>query len=152
MDFAEDWYLGLRGRARNDELKVGKKFREAAKHFLSEYLILIQGERNERYVKGYETKLRVHLLPFFGDKVLSEVTPGLVQQYRVHRAQQISHLKRPPSRSTLHSETVVLRASAQGGQPAGLAVPCAGPVAALQNVRQDHASRLVLAVRIQDAV
>lgn len=109
MDFAEDWYLGLRGKARNDELKVGKKFRDAAKHFLSEYLILIQGERNERYVEGYKIKLRVHLLPFFGDKVLSEITPGLVQQYRVHRAQQISHMGRPPSRSTLHSETVVLR-------------------------------------------
>jgi integrase len=109
VDFAEDWYLGLRGKARNGELKTGKKFCDAAKHFLAEYLVLIQGERNERYVEGYKIKLRVHLLPFFGDRVLSEITPGLVQQYRVHRAQQISHMGRPPSRSTLHSETVVLR-------------------------------------------
>ncbi|MFZ0495905.1 MAG: site-specific integrase [Methylocella sp.] len=58
---------------------------------------------------GYEWKLRVHLLPFFGDKVLSEITPGLVQQYRVHRAQTKTHLGKPPARSTLHSEIVVLR-------------------------------------------
>jgi integrase len=109
MDFAEDWYLGLRGKARNDELKVGKKFREAAKHFLAEYLILIQGERNPNYVKAYDWKLRVHLLPFFGDKVLSEITPGLVQQYRVHRTQQNTQMGKPPSRSTLHQEIVVLR-------------------------------------------
>jgi hypothetical protein len=50
--------------------------REAAKHFLAEYLVLIAGERNPIYVEGYERKLRVHLLPFFGDKVLVEITPG----------------------------------------------------------------------------
>jgi integrase len=109
MDFAEDWYLGLRGKARNGELKTGKKFRDAAKHFLSEYLILIEGERNAAYVEGYKWKLRVHLLPFFGDKVLPEITPGLVQQYRVHRAQQTTHLGKSPTRSTLHGEIVVLR-------------------------------------------
>jgi integrase len=109
MDFAEDWYLGLRGKARNGELKTGKTFREAAKHFLSEYLVLIEGERSPIYIDGYKWKLRVHLLPFFGDKVLSEITPGLVQQYRVHRAQQKTQNGGPPARSTLHGEIVVLR-------------------------------------------
>jgi integrase len=109
MDFAEDWYLGLRGKARNGELKSGKKFRDAAKHFLHEYVTLIQNERNPVYVKGYEVNLRAHLLPFFGDKVLSEITPGLVQEYRVKRAQTKTHLGAAPSRSTLHKEIVVLR-------------------------------------------
>lgn len=30
-------------------------------------------------------RLRVHLLPFLGDKVVTDITPGLVQEYRVHR-------------------------------------------------------------------
>jgi hypothetical protein len=47
-------------------------------------VVLISSERNPVYVAGYAWKLRVHLLPFFGDKVLSEITPGLVQ-HRVRR-------------------------------------------------------------------
>lgn len=108
-EIAEDWYLGLRGKARNGELKVGKLFRDAAKHFLHEYVTLIQGERNPVYVKSYEAILRTHLLPFFGDKVLPEVMPGLVQEYRVKRVQSKTHLGGPPTRSTLHKEIVVLR-------------------------------------------
>jgi hypothetical protein len=68
-------------------------------------------------------RLRAHLLPFFGDKVLPEITPGLVQQYRVHRmtSQRPRTIKRKlkageaaplypvPSRSTLHQEIVALR-------------------------------------------
>jgi integrase len=108
-DIAEDWYLGMRGKARNGELKTGKKFKDTAKNFLAEYVTLISGERNAKYVEGYAWKLRVHLIPFFGEKVLPEITPGLVQQYRVHRMGQKSHLRKPPSRSTIHSEIVVLR-------------------------------------------
>jgi hypothetical protein len=33
-EIAEDWYLVLRGKARGGQLKIGKTFREAAKHFL----------------------------------------------------------------------------------------------------------------------
>ena len=32
-DFAEDWYLGLRGKVRNGEITSGKTFREAAVQF-----------------------------------------------------------------------------------------------------------------------
>lgn len=108
-EIAEDWYLELRGKARAGVLKTGKLFRDAAKHFLAEYVALITGERNPKYVASYELKLLVHLLPFFGDKVLSEITPGLVQQYRVHRAQQKTQMGTPPSLSTLHQEIVALR-------------------------------------------
>ena len=44
-EIAEDWYLELRGKARSGDLKSGKKFREAAKHFLAEYVTLIASER-----------------------------------------------------------------------------------------------------------
>jgi integrase len=36
-------------------------------------------------VRNQKECLRVYLLPFFGKRVLSEITPGLVQEYRVER-------------------------------------------------------------------
>ena len=78
--FAEDWYLGLRGKARNGELKSGKTFKQAAEMFLLEYPVMTAGQRNEKYVDGKEEKVRVHLNPFFGNKVLSEITSGLISE------------------------------------------------------------------------
>jgi integrase len=58
-------------------------------------------------------QIRVHLVPFFGDKLLSEITPGLVQEYRIHRASSRKDEEtgeaRRPARSTLHQEVVTLR-------------------------------------------
>jgi integrase len=104
-DFAEDWYLQLKGKLRSGELKTGKSFKSAADQFLREYEAITQGERNPEYVKGHGDRLRVHLVPFFGNKVVSEITPGLVQEYRGHRMKS----DRPPARSTLHHEIVTLR-------------------------------------------
>jgi integrase len=112
-DFAEDWYLELRGKSRAGQLKVGKTFRQAAEQFLHEYEIITAGERSADYVASFALKLRVHLLPFFGDKLLSEITPGLVQEYRIHRATARKDPKtgepQRPARSTLHHEIVTLR-------------------------------------------
>ncbi|HTS17712.1 MAG TPA: site-specific integrase [Verrucomicrobiae bacterium] len=121
-DFAEDWYLELKGKRRAGELKIGKTFKDAAEKFLHEYEVITAGERSPAYVKQFELKLRVHLLPFFGDKVLSEITPGLVQEYRIHRATPRKDPKTGeplrdkrtgeplrPARSTLHQEIVTLR-------------------------------------------
>jgi integrase len=112
-DIAEDWYLGLRGKLRTGELKHGKTFKAAAEQFQREYETLTAGERNPVYVEGHWLRLRVHLLPFFGDKVVSEITPGLVQEYRVHRATSRKNPKTGepmrPARTTLHHEIVTLR-------------------------------------------
>jgi integrase len=112
-EIAEDWYLGLRGKNRIGELRTGKTFKQAAEKFLAEYEIITAGERNAQYVKGLGQKIALHLIPFFGNKVLSEITPGLVQEYRVHRATSRKDEKtgqpRRPSRSTLHKEIVTLR-------------------------------------------
>ena len=48
-------------------------------------------------------------MPFFGDKVLAEITPGLVQQYRAKRMQSKTRFGTAPARSTLHQEIVILR-------------------------------------------
>ena len=112
-DFAEDWYLGLRGKKHAGVLKVGKTFNQAADQFLKEYEIITQGERSPAYVEMLKIKLRVHLRPFFGEKVLTEVTPGLVQKYRLHRMTSRVDEKTGealrPARSTIHHEIVTLR-------------------------------------------
>jgi integrase len=109
-DFAEDWYLGLRGKARAGELRSEKTFREAAAQFEREYQIITEGQRNAEYVEGHSTRLRIHLVPFFGDMGLSEITPGQIQEYRIHRHEEaVKEYGKPPARSTMHQEIVVLR-------------------------------------------
>jgi integrase len=109
-DFAEDWYLGLRGKVRNGEISSEKTFREAAVQFEREYQIITEGQRNAEYVQGHSTRLRLHLVPFFGDMGLSEITPGQIQEYRIHRHEEaVKEHGKPPARSTMHQEIVVLR-------------------------------------------
>jgi integrase len=109
-DFAEDWYLELRGKARNGEINDEKTFREAAVQFEREYQIITEGQRNAEYVVGHSTRLRLHLVPFFGDMGLSEITPGQIQEYRIHRHEEaVKEYGKPPARSTMHQEIVVLR-------------------------------------------
>ncbi|HEY2068096.1 MAG TPA: hypothetical protein VGG48_00960 [Rhizomicrobium sp.] len=110
---AEEWYLSLRVKHRSGELRGGRSFADAAKKFEVEYAALTAGERNPVYVKGHGDRLRVHLLPFFGNKAVTDVTSQSVQDYRVHRMTSRKHPKtgevQRPSRSTLHHETVTLR-------------------------------------------
>ncbi|HEY6291623.1 MAG TPA: tyrosine-type recombinase/integrase [Terriglobia bacterium] len=109
-DFAEDWYLGLRGKVRNGEITGEKTFREAAVQFEREYQIITEGQRNAEYVQGHSTRLRLHLVPFFGNMGLSEITPGQIQEYRIHRHEEaVKEHGKPPARSTMHQEIVVLR-------------------------------------------
>jgi integrase len=117
---AEDWYLELRGKDRAGLLTSEKTFRQAADLFLKEYEIITEGHRSPRWVQGHGIRLRLHLLPFFGDLGVSEVTSGKVQDYRVHRitsrleSNPESKSNRPPkdkapARSTIHDEIVTLR-------------------------------------------
>ena len=109
-DFAEDWYLELRGKSRRGELKDGIKFKEAAAQFEREYEIITEGQRSPVHVKNYMDRLRLHLIPFFGEMVLSDITPGQVQEYRIHRREKsMEERGKPPSRSTMHKEIVTLR-------------------------------------------
>jgi integrase len=109
-DIAEDWYLELRGKARGGELTSGPTFKKAAEQFLQEYEVITQGQRSKAWVESYGWRLRVHLLPYFGKMALSEITSGKVQDYRVHRHQTaIERTGKPPSRTTMHHETVTIR-------------------------------------------
>ena len=109
-DFAEDWYLGLRGKLRDGELITEKTFRDAAAQFEREYEIITEGQRNRVYVNDHKRRLRIHLVPFFGNTGLSKINPGQVQEYRIHRREEAMKLHgKPPARNTMHQEIVTLR-------------------------------------------
>jgi integrase len=109
-EIAEDWYLQLRGKLRNGQIKTERTFREASEQYLREYDIITQGERSKVYVDGQHWRSRVHLVPFFGPMGLSEITGGTVQEYRIHRHQEAMKKRgKPPACNTLHQEIVTLR-------------------------------------------
>jgi integrase len=91
-EFAEDWYLELRGKFRAGLLEAARKkksektFREAAAQFLREYEVITEFQRSPLWVKGHRLRLDLHLLPYFGDMGLSEINAGTVQEYRLWRA------------------------------------------------------------------
>lgn len=121
--FAEDWYLTLQLKNRSGELKGGHLFKDAAAKFEGEYEALTIGERSPKYVQAHKDRLRVHLIPFFGKDVCSDIGPQRAQDYRVHR--MTSRTRRRvrmegdkkvvyeevmrPARSTIHQEIVTLR-------------------------------------------
>jgi hypothetical protein len=85
-DFAEDWYLELKGKIKRGEVRDGGvTFAKAADEFLREVEALLAEERSPSFVAEHRWRLKVHLVPFFGKRGLSEITPGLVQEYRIHR-------------------------------------------------------------------
>src|SRR3989442_6395639 len=97
IQFAEDWYISLRGKAelgvlpppqtaeaQNGEAKE-RTFRDVADQFMKEYTVITEGQRSPRWVKGHDIRLRIHLLRFFGDLPISAVSSGRVQEYRVKR-------------------------------------------------------------------
>lgn len=109
-DFAEDWYLELRGKSSRGEIKNEKTFKDAAKRFEVEYEVITEGERSAKYVHDHMARLRNYLIPYFGSKGLSEIKPGMVQEYRVYRIQgNGSDNHKAPSRTTMHHEIVTLR-------------------------------------------
>ena len=116
-----------RRKAKPDEIT----FAHAVEAFKKEYRVITQGERNEEYVNGKFAQLDRHLIPFFGKRPITEITAGLIQEYRVHRLtppKAEPELEKPrkwkwkrgekrparrawkrPARATMHSEMVALR-------------------------------------------
>ena len=107
-EFAEDWYLTLRGKHRAGELLSEHTFKDAAEGFQNEYEIITEGQRSAKWVEGHKARIRLHLSPFFGKMGLSQITSGAIQDYRVNRIQNPASGK-APAYSTLHDEIVTLR-------------------------------------------
>lgn len=117
-DFAEDWYLELKGKFKRGEVKAGKTFKFAAAKFIDEFEVITQGQRSPIYVAHHRRRLENYLIPFFGSKALAEITAGLAQDYRMHRMKN-GWRGQPPARSTLHQEIVCLRQVLKYGQRHG---------------------------------
>ena len=140
-DFARDWYMercvedrqrrrggvsllgvpvqpvvadpGPPAESRRQRSSRGPSFEDAATAFTNEFEVITLGERNAGYVASKSAIVRVHLLPFFGDTALEDITAGKVQEYRLHRQTwrvdpKIGKPKKP-ARATLHGEIVTLR-------------------------------------------
>jgi integrase len=109
-DFAEDWYLELKGKHRFGELRDERIFRQAAAQFQREYPVITEGNRNAQYVDGHRRRLDLYLLPFFGEMALSKITAGQLQEYRIWRRENAVAVRgRVPARNTIHQEIVTLR-------------------------------------------
>lgn len=125
MKVAEDWYFQLRGLAAVGQLEKQTEitFRDVADQFMKEYGVMTEGQRSPLWVEGHDSRLRVHLLPFFGDLPISQVTVSKVQEYRVKRMTRPTE-KNPnaqdnrsfdkdkvklPAPKTIHNEIVTLR-------------------------------------------
>ena len=67
----EDWYLTLLGKDRAGLLGAGQTFAQAAGQFLKEYGVITDGQRSPRWVEGHGIRLRLHLIPFFGELAVS---------------------------------------------------------------------------------
>lgn len=119
-EVAADWYLSLAGKYRSGDLKEGKSFREVARRFMDEFEVIAQGQRSPVYIEGHKGRLKNHLVPFFGDKALSEITPGLVQDYRIHRM-KTGRVRKVRDESEIQPRSMskrVLRAQRAGDPPA----------------------------------
>ncbi len=116
-DVAEEWYLDLRGKLRNGMIIPDERtFGQAAEGYLREVKVLAATTRSPEYVQNLELRMNRHVLPYFGDKPLSAVNRGLVQAYRVKRAEEtIERTKtddkpgHPPARNTMLNEIVHIR-------------------------------------------
>ena len=122
--YAEEWYFDLRGQASVGELKPPSEkkitFADAAEKFIQEYSVLTKGQRSPKWIEGNAGRLRLHLLPFFGNLALDKVTASKIQEYRVFRMTPLTEKNpnakdnRPfdgkvPAAKTLHNEIVTLR-------------------------------------------
>ena len=116
-DVAEEWYLDLRGKTRRGEIiRKEKSFRDAADDYVRKARTLTHQRRSETYVELVILRLNRHILPFCGDMALSDINKGLAERYCVHRTEETMERTRtengpgkPPARSTLLQEVVILR-------------------------------------------
>jgi len=105
--------IDLRRREHKKPKPTGPLFKLAAEEFEKEYRAIVAGERNAHYVDNKGAQISVHLVPFFGEMGVGDITSGTIQDYRVHRQTSRINKKtgepRRPARATLHSEIVTLR-------------------------------------------
>jgi len=89
-DFAEDWFLELKGKVKRGEVSGGGvsgggvTFAKAADELLREVDALLVDERSPRYASELRMRLKTHLLPFFGKRSVGycKSMPGAVLPFK----------------------------------------------------------------------
>lgn len=83
---------------------------------MTEFKVITAGQRSPLYVRRHQERLDLYLLPFFGGKAISQITSGMIQDYRIDRIRKggidrttKERNGKAPSRSTMHQEMVCLR-------------------------------------------
>jgi len=105
---AEAWFFDLCRKAPAGPRKTGKTFKAAARHSTKKQSAASPDHLSARALAAHEARLRLHLLSFFGDLRLSEVTIGKIQEYRLFRALSGRNGK-APARRTIRDEVATLR-------------------------------------------
>jgi integrase len=128
VEFAENWYMTLWGKASIGALEPPKGSKEPLEKtisqwseiFLNEYAVMTNGQRSDKWIKSHEIRLRLHILPFMGHLHPSQITTSVCQKYRLMRSavpekknprakdKRVFKAK-PPARKTIHNEFVTLR-------------------------------------------
>jgi integrase len=117
MDVAEEWYLDLRGKLRDGKIVPDERtFGSAAQAYLREVRVLAATVRSPKYVEYLELRMNRHILPYFGDKPLSAINKGMVQAYRVKRAEET--IERTKALAIAKAETEEEKKAAKGHPPA----------------------------------
>jgi len=99
--FAEDWYLTLRGKVASGEVKAEKTFKEAAAAFEREYEIITEGQRTPPMYAATRTA--------FGSTSIPSSAPCEFQRSRRARSRNTAssagrtNARRPGRRSTMNS-------------------------------------------------
>jgi hypothetical protein len=128
--------LELCGKDRFGELHTGKTFSWAAKKFEAAYEAITQGRWSPKRVQGHKDCIRLHLQPYFVNRIVSQITSGMAQDYRVHRmteakrntqavdgadAEGEANSWKPPARNTIRNEiatlSMVLKTAQRHGWP-----------------------------------
>lgn len=107
-EYAEDWYLTLRGKDTRGELFSERNFAFAAAKFLQEFQADTAGQRSDKCLTNHKNHLRLHLLPFFDTMGLSQITTTKIQEYRIARMAS-RYRGKVPATATLQKEIVTLR-------------------------------------------
>jgi integrase len=114
-DVAKDWFNELQAKDHLGELHAGISFAQVAEMFEEEYEATTRGHRSPKWVEGHKSRIRLHLMPFFGHMLIDAITAGTAQQYRAHRMtepemeeEESKKEWKPPARNTIHNEIVTL--------------------------------------------
>lgn len=105
-DFAEDWYLTLKGKKLAGEKLGEHTFKEAAVLYENDMAMLTHS-RSEAYLVGAKARVKNHLVPFFGGLGLSQVTSAKIHEYRLRRQTPVDG--KSIAHNTMHQEIVALR-------------------------------------------